>query len=204
MVVIGIAGRSGAGKTTVSKMFESLGAVCLDVDQVGRELMAPGSDTLAKVFAEFGPEYIRPDGSLDRRRLGALVFSNPAQLAKLNKIAHPAIVEQVKAWLGRARAESPQPPAAVIDAAVLFEAGLDRLVDYVVLVVACSNVAVARLVERDGMNRDAAMARLQAQADPASITERCQFVICTDRSLEHTRAQVQLAWDQMMNERGVK
>ncbi len=204
MVVIGVVGRSGSGKTTVSRMFESLGAVRLDVDEVGRSVVEPGSAALAKVVSEFGPDYILPDGTLNRKDLGTLVFSDPAQLAKLNSVTHPAIFEQVRAWLGRAGAQCPQPPAAVIDAAVLFEAGLSRLVDYVVAVVAGHDVAVSRITERDGITSEAAAARLAAQIDPASIRDRCHFVVCTDGGLEDTYTQVRLAWDQMMDERGVK
>jgi dephospho-CoA kinase len=204
VVVIGIVGRSGVGKTTVSKMFESLGAVTLDVDQVGRAVLSVGSDTLGHVFAEFGSDYMLPDGSLDRRRLGAVVFSDPAQLHRLNSITHPVIVEQVRAWLDRVAAERPQPAAAVIDAAVLFEAGLDRLVDYVVLVVAGDDVSVARLVERDQITPEAAAARLHSQVDPEAIAHRADFVVHTEHSLDQTMAQVRVVWDQMMNGHGVK
>ena len=86
MVVIGIVGRSGAGKSTVARVFASFGAEVLDVDQVARRVVEPGSQVLTRIGEEFGSQYLRDDGRLDRRRLGRLVFSDPEQLLKLNRI----------------------------------------------------------------------------------------------------------------------
>ncbi len=99
MIVVGLAGRSGAGKSTVAGMFGARGAVCLVVDEVAREIVRPGSSVLAEIELAFGPEYLLPDGGLDRRKLGRRVFSDPVALELLNRITHPALVREVSAWI---------------------------------------------------------------------------------------------------------
>ena len=95
MIVVGLAGRSGAGKSTVAGMFGARGAACLDVDGVAREIVRPGSPVLAEIERAFGGEYLLADGGLDRRKLGRKVFSDPAGLELLNRITHPALVRKV-------------------------------------------------------------------------------------------------------------
>lgn len=198
MVVIGIVGRSGAGKSTVARVFASFGAEVLDVDQVARRVVEPGSQVLTRIGEEFGSQYLRDDGRLDRRRLGRLVFSDPEQLLKLNRITHPVIKGEVEKWLDGVKARRPQAPAAVLDAAVLFEAGLRPLVDRVVLVVAGEEESVKRLVARDGIGHDEARTRLMAQKDPRKLAALADFVIDAGGTMDELIAQVRRVWDQVV------
>ncbi|HON43089.1 MAG TPA: dephospho-CoA kinase [Bacillota bacterium] len=199
MIVVGLTGRSGAGKSTVARMFASRGAVCLDVDWVAREVVHPGSPILAEIERAFGREYLLPDGGLDRRRLGRKVFSDPAALELLNKITHPALVREVDAWITGLAGSSAPPSVAVIDAAVLFESGLTKLTDAVVVVVASEQVQADRISERDGIAVGEALARVRAQRSAEQMLARANFVIRTDCPLEQVEAQVDKVWHLLLS-----
>lgn len=202
MIVVGLAGQSGAGKSTVAHMFAKLGAACLDVDSVARELVCVGSPVLTDIERAFGPEYLLPGGGLDRCRLGRTVFSDRAALELLNKVTHPALVREVEAWIASTAGGEAPPPAAVIDAAVLFESGLVRLADAVVVVVAGEQVQAERIAKRDGIPIGEALARVRAQRPMEEAMARADFVIRGDCSLDETEAQVDKVWRLLMLRRG--
>ena len=199
MIVVGLAGQSGAGKSTVARMFASRGAACLDVDGVAREIVRPSSSVLAEIERAFGPEYLLPDGGLDRRKLGRRVFSDRAALDLLNKITHPALVREVRQWIAELGAGETPPPFAVIDAAVLFESGLAGLADAVVVVVTDEQVQAERIAARDGITGAEALARVRAQRPIEEMLKRADFVIRTDCSLEQVEAQVDKVWRMLIS-----
>ncbi|HBK60616.1 MAG TPA: dephospho-CoA kinase [Firmicutes bacterium] len=203
MIVVGLAGQSGAGKSTVAGMFAERGAACLDVDSVARELVRLGSPVLADIERAFGREYLLPDGSLDRRRLGGKVFSDPSALEVLNQITHPALVREAEAWIASVAGGEAPPPVAVIDAAVLFESGLVRLTEAVAVVVAGEQVQAERIARRDGIPMDEALVRVRAQRPMDEIAARADFVIRADCSLEETEAQVDKVWRLLLSGRGL-
>ena len=194
MIVVGLAGRSGAGKSTVAGMFGARGAVCLVVDEVAREIVRPGSSVLAEIELAFGPEYLLPDGGLDRRKLGRRVFSDPVALELLNRITHPALVREVSAWIAELAGSAAPPLVAVIDAAVLFESGLAKLADAVIVVVANERVQAERIAARDAISVGEALARVRAQKPIEEMVACADFVIRTDCSLEQSEAQVDKVW----------
>lgn len=194
MIVVGLAGQSGAGKSTVAGMFGARGATCLDVDRVAREIVRPGSPVLAGIERAFGSEYLLPDGGLDRRKLGRKVFSDPAALRLLSKITHPALVREAREWIAELGASEDPPPVAVIDAAVLFESGLAKLADAVIVVVANDQVQAERIAARDGIPVSEALARVWAQRPVEEMVNRADFVIRTDCPLEQVEAQVDKVW----------
>ncbi|MBP7868636.1 MAG: dephospho-CoA kinase [Firmicutes bacterium] len=194
MIIVGLAGQSGVGKSTVAGMFAGRGAACLDVDGVARETVRPGSPVLAEIERAFGPECLLPGGGLDRRRLGRRVFSDPVALDLLNRITHPALVREVTGWIAGLRANEKPPPVAVIDAAVLFESGLAELADAVVVVVAGEEAQAERIAARDGITAEEALARVRAQRPIEEMVKRADFVIRGDCSLEQTEAQVDKVW----------
>ncbi len=202
MIVVGLAGRSGAGKSTVAGMFGARGAACLDVDGVAREIVRSGSPVLAEIERTFGGEYLLADGGLDRRKLGQKVFSDPAALELLNSITHPALVRKVSEWIAELRASEEPPPVAVIDAAVLFESGLAKLAHAVVVVVADEQVQAERIAARDNIPVSDALARVRAQKPVDEMVECAEFVIRTDCSLEQTEAQVDKVWQTLLSDRG--
>ena len=199
MIVVGLAGRSGAGKSTVAGMFGARGAACLDVDGVAREIVRPGSPVLAEIERAFGGEYLLADGGLDRRKLGRKVFSDPAALELLNRITHPALVRKVSEWIAELGASEDPPPVAVIDAAVLFESGLAKLAHSAVVVVASEQVQAGRIAARDSIPLSDALARVRAQRPVDEMVECADFVIRTDCSLEQTEAQVDKVWRTLLS-----
>jgi dephospho-CoA kinase len=202
MIVVGLAGRSGAGKSTVAGMFGARGAACLDVDGVAREIVRPGSPVLAEIERAFGGEYLLADGGLDRRKLGRKVFSDPAALELLNSITHPALARKVSEWIAELGASEEPPPVAVIDAAVLFESGLAKLTHAVVVAVADEQVQAERIAARDNIPVSDALARVRAQKPVDEMVECAEFVIRTDCSLEQTEAQVDKVWQTLLSDRG--
>jgi len=199
MIVVGLAGRSGAGKSTVAGMFGARGAACLDVDRAAREIVHPGSPVLVEIERTFGGEYLLADGGLDRRKLGRKVFSDPAALELLNRITHPALVRKVSEWIAELGASEDPPPVAVIDAAVLFESGLAKLAHSAVVVVASEQVQAGRIAARDSIPLSDALARVRAQRPVDEMVECADFVIRTDCSLEQTEAQVDKVWRTLLS-----
>ncbi len=165
-VRIGITGPIGCGKSTVAGWLAARGAVTIDADAVARDVVEPGEPALALVLARFGEAVRAPDGSLDRAALGRIVFADPAALADLEAIVHPAVRPRILAAI--AEAEAARAPAVVIEAIKLVEGGLAALCDETWLVTCARGEQRARLAGR-GVARDDAARRIAAQTD---MTER--------------------------------
>lgn len=188
-VVIGLTGPTGAGKSTVSRLFAQNGAVVIDADQIARRVVAGGSQCLVALVLEFGYEILAADGTLDRARLGELVFTDKAKLKRLDEITYPYIMEQIEADLERCRRR--QVRFAVLDAPTLFEAGADRLCSYIVSVIAPAQLRQARIMSRDNLTRQRAEHRMSAQHDDEFYTSRSDFVIENEEDEEYLCMQVQ-------------
>src|SRR5215813_2311277 len=135
MKILGVTGGIGSGKSAASQILADLGAVVIDADRVGHETYRPGSAGWERVVQQFGRDVIAADGTIDRKRLGAIVFADPVQLARLNAIVHPLIRDAIGARIAAERAAG-HAPAIVVEAALLVEANWDALVDEVWLVTA--------------------------------------------------------------------
>ncbi|MFD8704244.1 dephospho-CoA kinase [Kitasatospora sp. NPDC059648] len=193
MLKIGLTGGIGAGKSEVSRLFAAHGAVIVDSDLIAREVVAPGTDGLAAVVAEFGPQVLREDGTLDRPALGAIVFADPERLRALNAIVHP-LVRARSAALEAAAA----PDAVVVhDVPLLAENGLAPLFDLVVVVDADDEVRVERLVRLRGMAVEEARARMAAQASRADRLAIADLVIDNGGSLEELVVRVDEVWAEL-------
>lgn len=189
-LTVGLTGGIGAGKSAVLERFRELGAVVIDSDDVAREVVEPGTDGFAAVVARFGPEVVRADGSLDRPRLGSVVFADAAARADLEAIVHPRVRSKVR---GRVRAAASD--AVVVNAVpLLVEAGLAGEYDRIVVVEAPVEVRLRRLAESRGLGRDEAVARMDAQASDQQRRAVAWRVIVNDGSLDELRAQVDDAW----------
>ena len=179
--VIGLCGRSGSGKGYVCERFEKRGVVCVDTDAVYRRLTsaAPSPRPLVRELSRaFGDGIVAPDNSLDRRALGDIVFSDPAALALLDRIAHKHILRSVRRRL--ASLERRGQALAVVDAPVLFESGFDAECDLTVCVTASEATRVRRIMRRDGVDENAALRRLAAQKDDAELLTLCDETIEND------------------------
>ncbi|MFD0278792.1 dephospho-CoA kinase [Kitasatospora sp. NPDC127111] len=193
MLKIGLTGGIGAGKSEVSRLLAAHGAVIVDSDVIAREVVAPGTDGLKAVVAEFGPQVLRTDGSLDRPALGAIVFADPERLRALNAIVHP-LVRARSAELEDAAA----PDAVVVhDVPLLAENGLAPLYDLVVVVDAEDDVRIDRLVRLRGMAEDEARARMAAQATRADRLAIADVVIDNSGPLERLVPRVAEVWEQL-------
>ncbi len=201
MIVLGLAGQSGTGKTTVAAMLVDRGAACLDMDLVAREIVEPGRRALGRIGKAFGEEFLLGDGTLNRRKLGRKVFSDPAALELLNSITHPELVLRARAWIWGLEESACPPPVAVIDAAVLFESGLIELVDVVLVTVASPELQAERIALRDGISHEDALARIHAQRDVDVLAERADYLIRTDCPLEETARQVDELWKALVGDR---
>jgi len=199
--VIGLTGGIAAGKTTVSQQLAARGAIIIDADSVGHAVITPQGEAYPEVVAAFGTEILDEDGTISRRKLGAIVFADPARLDELNGISHPRMAERMGREIEAIRLREPekQPPAIVLDAAILFEAGWDGLCDTIWTVEAPEELAIERLVQRNAMTHDEARARLAAQMTNAERAQRAHHVIHNDGSLETLAAQVNQLWEQVLH-----
>ena len=192
MIVIGLTGGIASGKSTVSAILRELGAPVVDADQIVRQLQAPGTPMLAAIVREFGPEVIRPDGSLDRAALGRVVFADPARRRALEAIVHPAVRQEMWKQVAECRARGAR--AVVLDVPLLLEGGLDRQVDQVWVVWVDRETQLARLMARDGLDRTQAEQRINAQMSLDEKRQRADVVIDNCGTVEATRSQVLAAW----------
>ena len=192
MLTVGLTGGIGSGKSTVSALLASYGAVVVDADVLAREVVAPGTPGLVAVVEAFGPAVLGPDGGLDRAALGATVFGDPAQLAKLNAILHPLIALRTAERFAAAAAAGAS--VVIHDVALLVENGLAGSYDEVVVVVAGPAAQLTRLVGLRGLTADDARARMAAQASDEQRLAVATRVLHNDGPPEALEAQVQALW----------
>ncbi|ANZ19333.1 dephospho-CoA kinase [Streptomyces noursei] len=193
MVKVGLTGGIGAGKSEVSRLLASYGAVIVDADKIAREVVEPGTPGLAAVVEEFGAEVLAADGTLDRPKLGALVFSDQEKLKALNAIVHPLVGAR------SAELEASAGPDAVVvhDVPLLTENGLAPLYDLVVVVDATPQTQLDRLVRLRGMAEDEVRRRMAAQATREERLAVADLVIDNDGPLEALEPQVREVWERL-------
>jgi len=196
MHVIGLTGGIGTGKTAVARILAEQGAVILDADRIGHEVYLPGRPAYEDIVAAFGPEVLAADGSIDRKKLGPIVFSAPEKLARLNAITHPRMKEMMRERLADAEREGAK--MAVLEAALLFDAGWDDLTDEVWVTVVGSETAARRASQRSGIPVEQVLERIQkAQMASEERIRRSDVVIDTSGTLEDTRRRTLDAWGRL-------
>lgn len=199
---VGLIGPIGAGKSVVADELAACGAAVIRADDISREVLAPGSATLAAVAAVFGDEVLDEGGALKRRELGHLVFADPKARRRLEEIVHPAMVARIEAQLAELRAKRPVPALAVVEAANLVEMGGAHLVDELVMVTAPREERLRRIVERDGLSREEAQDRLRAHEELGIEGHRADHVIVATGEAADTRVQAQQLWGRLVEEGG--
>lgn len=193
MKTIGLTGGIGSGKSTAAVILAELGAEVIDADRVGHEVYLPGTPGWSQVVAAFGREVVAPDGTIDRQRLGGIVFADRSRLAELNGIVHPLIAEAVRQRLAERGRSAPDKPI-VVEAAVLIEANWQTLVDEVWLVVASAEAVIARLGAQRGLSREAIEARVRSQLSEADRRKHADVVIDNSGTLQDLRARLSQLW----------
>ena len=190
--IIGITGGSGSGKTTVTSYLKEKGAFVIDADIVAREIVSPGKPALLEIREAFSDVVILPDGSLDRKMLGNIVFSDSEKLNILNNITHKYIVEDIKA---KAKENG---GFIVIDAALLFQTELDLLCDKTLLVTADKTKRKDRIIKRDNLTEDLAQNRISSQEDYEMYKEKADFHLENCGTLEDLKNKTDLIVKEIM------
>lgn len=194
MLKVGLTGGIGAGKSEVSRLLVTYGAVLIDSDRIAREVVEPGTPGLAAVVEEFGPDVLTAEGALDRPALGALVFADAGRLAALNAIVHPLVGARAAA---RERAAT-EDAVVVHDVPLLVENGLAPLYDLVVVVDASAETQLHRLVTLRGMTESDARARMAAQATREERRAVADRIVDNDGPLEALEPQVRAVWEELV------
>ncbi|MGW4038633.1 dephospho-CoA kinase [Streptomyces sp. NPDC004778] len=194
MLKVGLTGGIGAGKSEVSRLLVSYGAVLIDSDLIAREVVEPGTPGLAAVVEEFGPDVLTAEGTLDRPALGALVFADDGRRAALNAIVHPLVGARAAE---RERA-APEDAVVVHDVPLLTENGLAPFYDLVVVVDASTETQLDRLVRLRGMTESDARARMAAQATREERRAVADLIVDNDGPREALETRVREVWDELV------
>lgn len=185
---MGLTGGIGSGKSTVAAILREKGFAVIDADEMARLAVSPGSDTLQKIVRVFGPEILNPDGSLNRRALGDLVFQDSKLLLELEQIVHPKVQELTQQK--RQELEAGGSKAAFYDVPLLYEKKLEKQFDAIVVVSSGEEQQIERVMIRSAISREEVRRRIATQMQLAEKVKKADFVIHNDRDMAHLRAQV--------------
>jgi dephospho-CoA kinase len=195
MLLVGLTGGIGSGKSTFAALLAERGAQIIDADVMGHDALKPGEKAWNAVVDQFGDEIlVRPSMSIDRKRLAAIVFSNEQKRAALNAIVHPEIFRRMADAIERLRATD---AVVVIDAALVFETGLADTCDVIVVVMSKREERTERLVRTRAMSIDQITARMAAQTDPRELAAKADIVVENDGSLEDLAREADRVWTEL-------
>jgi dephospho-CoA kinase len=195
MVVIGVTGGVGTGKSTVARMFRELGASALDADVIAHRVMEPGKPAWRRIVKAFGKRVLNPDRTVNRTRLAAAVFNDPEERRRLESIVHPPVLREIRRALARLRRER-KTRSVVVEIPLLLEVGAEKLVDVIVVVTAPAEAQRRRLKQQRGWSDKEIRARAKAQWDLPAKVALADAVIDNGNGVEATRTQVKRIWKQ--------
>ena len=199
MLVIGLTGSIGTGKSEAARYLAQLGAEVIDADQVGHEAYTPQSEAWHNVVGAFGKEILDSNGEVDRKKLGAIVFSNQDQLSRLNQIMHPLMARMVAEEIEDLRGQGVE--VAVVEAALLFEAGWDSLVGEVWVTDSSEALVIQRLSERNGLTKEEARKRISSQMDRSERLSRADLVIDNSGDIAAMESTIDEMWERRVKGR---
>lgn len=197
LVTIGLTGPTGAGKSSLRPVFERSGFAYIDTDLIAREVVTPPSPLLKRLAEEFGSDLINPDGTLNRALTAQRAFATSEAQARLNGLTHPAITAQTQELIALAKAQGLH---ALVDAPLLFEAGMEKICYRVIAVLAQRERRIARIIERDSISRDVAESRMARQHDDEFYFSRADYVLYNNGTEEELIASAQLIVDRILDE----
>jgi dephospho-CoA kinase len=200
MFVIGLTGGIGTGKSTVAQVLEAQGAPILNADLVGHEVYLPGRPAFHEIVDAFGRDVVGDDGKIDRKKLGAIVFGDPKELAKLNAITHSRMKGMMREKL--ADLEKAGHAIAVLEAALLLEAKWDDLADEIWVTVTPPDTAAERVAQRSGLAKEQVMERIRSQMSNDDRVKRANVVIDTSGDMASTETQALERWQQVRGRAG--
>ncbi len=198
MLKIGLTGSIAVGKSVVCEILRELGCHVLDADKTSRDVVAKGTDGLSEIVRHFGSEALLPDGELDRKKVGAIVFADEDKRKLLNSIVHPRVIEAQDAWIRDVELQDPD-GIAVIDAALMIESGGHRRFDKLIVVWCKPALQLERLILRDNLSAAEAKMRIAAQMSQDEKKRYADYLIDTSSGFDDTRRQVTATVDQLRN-----
>ena len=198
-LIVGLTGGIVGGKSTVASMFRDLGAKIIDADRLGHSVILPYKPAWKKIVKLFGEEILRNDLTIDREKLGKIVFGDQALLKKLNEITHPEIIKLIKKEINMARNKTHnQEKILVIDAALIYEAKIDRLMDKIIVVYIDEDEQIKRLIKRNNLSKDEASQRVKSQIPMKEKIKMADYVIDNNDTLDKTKEQVETIWQSLV------
>jgi len=197
MLRVGLTGSIGVGKSFVASLFTELGCHVLDADQTAREVVMPGSPGLIAITQAFGEEILNPDGTLNRKQLGAVVFADEHQRQRLNHILHPFIIARQDEILREWETQDPR-GIGIVDAALMIESGGYRRFDKLIVVHCRPEVQLERLMLRDKLSREEAQRRIDSQMPQEEKQRFADYLIDTSDGFEITRSQTKHVYEELI------
>jgi len=196
MLKVGLTGSIAVGKSFVLSVFDELGCVTFDADRIAHAVMEPGRQAHREIVLEFGDGVLAADNSIDRQKLGAIIFADPARRERLNKIVHPRVIEEQNRLLEQAEAAQPD-GIAVIDAALMIESGGYKRFDKLVVVFCDRGLQIERLMTRNRLSREDAELRIASQMSSEEKRRYADYEIDTSAGFDETRKQVTELYSQL-------
>jgi dephospho-CoA kinase len=194
MKVVGLTGGIGSGKSTAAKILNELGASVIDADKVGHDIYRPGTEGWRRVVEAVGRAVVAADGTIDRKRLGAIVFADRSQLTRLNDLLHPLIGAEIRRLVAAKRANGGMAPPVVVEAAILVEASWQSLFDEVWVVTADRDAVIERLATQRGLDRAAVQTRIDSQLGDDERCRHATVVIRNAGTVSDLRTQLERLW----------
>ncbi len=196
-MALGLTGGLATGKSTAAEILASLGAEIIDADRIAHQVLEPEGEAYSDVVAYFGRTILTEDGKVDRKKLGRIVFSSPDRRQQLEKLTHPHILAEIERRLEEARESS----RIVLEAPLLFETGLEKLVEETWVISARLEIQIARLKRRDGLDREEALRRINAQLSLKEKRKRADLVIENNSTKAELKEKVAKAWKDWLSRR---
>ena len=199
-LIVGLTGGIVVGKSTVASMFRDLGAKIIDADKLGHSVILPNKPAWKKIVKIFGKDILQNDLTIDREKLGKIVFANQALLKKLNEVTHPEITKIIKKEINLARnATNNQGKVLIVDAALIYEAKIDRFMDKIIVVYIDKDKQTKRLIKRNNLSKEEALQRVRSQIPMEEKAKMADYVIDNSNSLDKTREQVKKIWKKLVS-----
>jgi len=199
-LIVGLTGGIVSGKSTVALMFKDLGAKIVDADKLGHSVVLPHKPAWEKIVKIFGKDILQNDLTIDREKLGKIVFANQPLLKKLNEITHPEITKIIKKEIDSVKNKTyNQKKILIIDAALIYEAKIDRLMDKIIVVYIDEDEQIKRLIKRNNLSKDEALQRIKSQMPMKEKVKMADYVIDNSNSLDKTKKQVEKIWKSLIS-----
>ncbi|GAG65127.1 unnamed protein product [marine sediment metagenome] len=199
-LIVGLTGGIVSGKSTVAKMFKSLGAKIIDADKLGHSVILPHRPSWKKIIRLFGKDILRNDLTIDREKLSKIVFTKQTLLKKLNEITHLEIIKLIKKEINLAKNKTHnQEKVLIIDAALIYEAKIDRLMDKIIAICIDEDEQIKRLIKRNNLSKEGALQRIKSQMPMKEKVKMADYVIDNSSSLDETKEQVEKIWKKLVS-----